>query len=444
MDSLAIDCGCPTLRVDAGDALQGTVTANITRGRAMVDALNHLGIAATALGDHDLEWSVDTLLRRISESRYAWLAANVFDSAGNHRPDWAQPYRMVQIGRFKIAIVGYITSDAKNNLKPELTAGLRFGDGALAIHDVLAEVRAQRPDLTVLLAHAGAACQDDVCTGEVIRLAEGVEPRTIDLLIVGHNHRTINSRVAGIPIVEPLSGGAEIVVADVVKTPAGGREIRAHLEPVTQGEVREEPSLVELVETYARRSEAIGSRVVASIKFPLTREGDQYRLGGLIAEARRNVLRADVGLVRNADITADLAGGPATYGQLFEVQSSQNGLVKVTLTGRRLREMLEHVLERGIPRAHVSGLSVRFDPRRPTGKRVQQIDFSSGRVRNDRTYTLAVDDFVANGGDGYTMLSGLPSENAGALDVDVLATYLRRLPQPVQVTGVVGFTSTRR
>jgi 2',3'-cyclic-nucleotide 2'-phosphodiesterase / 3'-nucleotidase / 5'-nucleotidase len=444
MDSLATDCGCPTLRLDTGDAMQGTVTANVTRGRAMVDALNHLGIAATALGDHDLGWSVDTLLRRISESSYAWLAANVFDSASGYRPDWIQPYRMVQAGRFRIAIVGYITSDAKSNLKPELTAGLRFGDGALAIHDVLAEVRAQRPDLTVLLAHAGAACQEDACTGEVIRLADGVESRTVDLLIAGHTHRTIQTRVAGIPIVGPRSGGADVAVADVVKTPAGGREIRPRLEPVVAGQVREDPSMVEVVEAFGRKTEAISNRVVAAVKFPLTREGDQYRLGSLIAEGRRNVLRADLGLVRNADITADLPGGPVTYGQLFEVQSSQNGMVKVTLTGRRLRELLEHAVERGVPAAHIAGASVRYDPRRPPGKRVQRIDLASGSLRSDGSYTLAVDDFVAGGGDGYTMLSGLPAEPVGTLDVDVLVTYLRRLAQPVQVTGVVGFTSTRR
>jgi 2',3'-cyclic-nucleotide 2'-phosphodiesterase/3'-nucleotidase/5'-nucleotidase len=444
MDSLATDCGCPTLRLDAGDAMQGTVTSNVTRGRVMVDLLNHLGIAATALGDHDLEWSVDTLLRRISESRYPWLGANVFDSVSGRRPDWIQPYRMVQAGRFKIALVGYITSDAKTNLKPEVTAGLRFGDGALAIHDVLTEVRSQRPDLTILLAHAGASCQEDVCTGEAIRLAEGVESHTVDLMIAGHTHRTIDTRVAGIPIIAPLSRGAEIVIADVVKTSAGGQQIRARLEPVVAGQVKEDPAIVDLVESYRRKTEAISSRVVATVKFPLVREGDQYRLGNLIAEARRNVLRADVGLVRNADITGDLVGGPVTYGQLFEVQSSQNSMVKVTLTGRRLREVLEHALERGTPAVHIAGASVRYDPRRSTGKRIQRIALAAGGLRPDGTYTLAVDDFVAGGGDGYTMLAGLPVENAGTLDLDVLVAYLRRLSQPVQVSGVVGFTSTRR
>jgi 5'-nucleotidase len=201
-----------------------------------------------------------------------------------------------------------------------------------------------------------------------------------------------------------------------------------------------------VVEGYRRKADSLAGRVVATIKFPLYRADQEYRLASLIAEARRNVLRADLGLVRSDDIRADLPGGPVSYGQLFEVQSSQNGLVKVTLSGRELREMLEHSFDRrGQPTAQVSGALVHYDPRRPARKRVKDVEFRGGRkLQPDATYTLAVDDFLAAGGEGYTMLMGRPAEPAALLDVDGLITYLKRLPQPVEVTGVTGFISTRR
>jgi 2',3'-cyclic-nucleotide 2'-phosphodiesterase/3'-nucleotidase/5'-nucleotidase len=445
MDSLTADCDCPTIRLDAGDAMQGTVVSNVTRGRAMVEVLNRLNLTAAALGEHDFEWSVDTLRRRISEARYPWLAANVFDSATGRRPDWLAPYRMVQAGNLKIAVVGYITSDAKTSLKAELTSGLRFGDGALAIHDVLAEVRSQRPDLTIVLAHAGASCQGPVCSGEVIQLAEGAESRTIDLLVAGHSHQVVNTRVAGVPIVEAGSDGAGLAIADLVKTVAGGREVRTRVAPVSPESVTANTAMAELVETYRHKADSLTSRVVATVKLPLARSGDQYRLGGLIAEARRNVLRADVGLVDNAGIRADLPAGAVSYGQLFEIQPSQNSLVKVTLSGARLREVLEHALARGgRPTAHVAGVKVRYDPR-ARKRRVQSVELLGGRqLRTGATYTLAVDDFLAAGGDGYTMLLGLPAEPGGMLDVEGLITYLRRLPQPVTVQDQAGFSSSRR
>ncbi len=447
MDSLAADCGCPMLRLDAGDALQGTVTANVTHGRAMVDVLNHLGIAGAALGERDLEWSLDTLQRRMSEARFPWLAANVYDSAARGRPEWALPYHLLQAGSYKVALVGYITSDTKGSLKPGLTRGLRFDDGALALRDVLAEVRAQHPDLTILLAHAGVTCGPSlVCSGEVIRLVEGVEPRTVDLVIAGHSPTPVTTRIAGVPIVQGAEGGAALAVADLVKTAAGGREFRTRLEPVVTDRMSGNQVMAEVAASYRRKADALISRPVATNKFPLTRDGDQYRLGVLIAEARRNVLRTDVGLVRNDDIRGDLPAGPVSYGQLFEVQSSQNGLVKITLSGRRLQEVLEHALDRqGRPTAHVSGVVVRYDPKRPLLKRIRQIELQGGKkLRSGDSYTLATDDFLGVGGEGYAGLMGLPAEPAGMLDVDALALYLRRLPQPLVPPTGQGFISTRQ
>jgi 2',3'-cyclic-nucleotide 2'-phosphodiesterase (5'-nucleotidase family) len=444
MDTLSAECGCPVVRLDAGGAMHGSVSSNITHGRAMVDVLNRLGIAATAMSEGDLTWSVDTLRRRISEARFHWLAANVFDSATGRRPEWAVPYRVLEGGGLKVAVVGYITGDTKASLKAELTRGLRFEDGALAIRDVLAEVRALRPDVTILLAHAGAECDGPVCSGEVVRLADAVEPRTLDLIVGGHTHRRVDTRVAGISIVE-ADGAGTVAVADVVRTSAGGREVRTRLQTIGPDRVNADEGMALLVDEYRRRTDAITSRVVAGIKFPLPRGGDQHRLGGMIAEARRNVLRADVGLVANSEIGADLPAGQVTYGQLYRVQPSENGLVKVTLTGAQLREVLEQSLSRnGRPEAHVAGARVRYDPRRPAGRRIQRLELlGSRKFQPNAEYTLATDDFLASGGEGYRALVNRPSVPASMLDIDAVIAYLKRLPQPAEFTAPPGFQSTR-
>ncbi len=444
MDSLDAGCGCPVLRLDAGDQMQGTFLSNVTAGRSMIEALNHLGLTAATIGNHDLDWSVDTLRRRMAESRYTWLAANVFDSVSGRRPEWATPYRVVQAGGLKVAVVGYITAESKEAIKAEWTAGLRFGEGVLPINDVLTEVRALRPDVTILLAHAGADCHGTVCTGEMIRFADAVASKTIDLIIAGHTHELVNTRIAGVPIVEAGVGGRALAVADLVRTPAGGREVRTRIVPVNPDSIREDAVVSALVEGYSRRAESATKRIVASLKLPLFRRGNQYPLGYLIAEARRNVLRADLGLVGNGGIRSELAGGPVTYGQLYEVQPFQNALVRLTLTGRQLQEVLEHALAGGTPAAHVAGAVVRYDPRRRAGQRIRSVEVQGRALRRDGRYTLAVDDFLSGGGDGYNMLIGLPAEPGGILDVDAVITYLRRLPPPVEIIARPGFVSNRR
>jgi 2',3'-cyclic-nucleotide 2'-phosphodiesterase (5'-nucleotidase family) len=107
--------------------------------------------------------------------------------------------------------------------------------------------------------------------------------------------------------------------------------------------------------------------------------------------------------------------------------------------------VLEHAIDsEGRPTAHVAGVKVRYDPR-ARKSRLRGVELPGGRkFRADATYTLAVDDFLAGGGDGYAALVGLPAEPGGMLDVEGLITYLRRLPQPVTVQAGSGFSSTRR
>lgn len=444
-DSLGADCDCAQLRLDAGDAMQGTPVQNESRGRAGMGLLGGLGYSAAALSDHDFDWSVDVLRQRLEESPYPWLAANLVDSATGRRPDWITPYRMVDVGGMSVAVVGYITSDTKRLLPADRTRGLRFGEGELALHAVLGEVAALRPALTILLAHAGGSCDAVACTGEIVRLADELRGSGVRLIVAGHTHQVITASVAGIPILETGSRGEMIGVADLVKTPAGGFEIRLGVVPVDSslrgGDARFRAEL----DRYERRSDSVLTRPLAELKRPLVRAGAQFPLGALIADARRNALRADLGLVRTEAIRADLPSGPVTYARLAAVEPDRGDLVRLTITGAQLSALLERALAGTGPTVHLAGAQVRYDPRAQAGKRVRGVTLTGGgKLRNDSEYTLATDEATAGGAGGMSPLAGVQYEREGLLDVEAVGAFLRRLPQPVEASAPAGFVSTRR
>lgn len=444
-DSLGADCDCPQVRLDAGDAMQGTPVQDETRGRAGMELLGRLGYAAAAVGDHDFDWSAETLRQRMTESPYPWLAANVVDSATGRRPDWLVPYRMLDVAGMPVAVIGYITPDTKATLPDDRTRGLRFNEGELGLHDVLAEVAGRKPAATILLAHAGGACDSVVCSGEIVRLAEQLGRSGISLIVAGHTHRVITTRVAGIPILETGSGGRTVGVADLVKTPAGGLEFRVGVVPVDSARAGGNAELRAALDSYRRRSDTILTRPLATLKRPLVREGTQYPLGALIAEARRNVLRTDLGLVRTASIHADLPAGGATYERLSAVEPERSDLVKVTLSAVQLTALLEQALALdGGATVHLAGAQVRYDPRAPVGRRVREVLLQGGRkLRRDAEVTLATDLPTIEGAGELTVLRGLTYQRAGLLDVEAVAGFLRRLPQPVEVGPAATFISTR-
>ncbi|MEO8226280.1 MAG: 5'-nucleotidase C-terminal domain-containing protein [Gemmatimonadota bacterium] len=438
MDSAAAQChGCPVLRLDAGDEMQGTLESNLFYGRSVIEAFNRMGIQAAAIGNHDFDWSVDTLRQRMAQSRYPWLSANIFDSTTGKRPAWATPYRILNAGPLRVAVIGWITPVTKTIVRAEYVRGLRFAAGAAAIQDVLAEVKAQQPDVTILLAHSGAFCDSLKCNGEILDLARELGPGAVDMIVSGHTHSLVNTAVGAVHVVQARSSGRSLAVIDLVRTPVGARDERSRVEDVYDDTVAPDSAIAALVATYAVRTDSLARRTVTTIKLPLLKAGEdegQYPLGNLIADAQRNVARADVALMNNGGIRgAGLPAGPVSYRQLFELAPFQNNVVRVTVTGAVLRAAMEHALESGRPDAHISGMTVRYDPKRPAGKRVVEMRLSSGKPVNDKaTYSLATLDFMQTGGSGYAMLIPLPVERGFGTDIEALLAYLRRLPQPVE------------
>jgi 2',3'-cyclic-nucleotide 2'-phosphodiesterase (5'-nucleotidase family) len=165
----------------------------------------------------------------------------------------------------------------------------------------------------------------------------------------------------------------------------------------------------------------------------------------VLAEARRNLARADLGLVRNQSIRADLPAGLVTLAKLREVEPAGSELVRLTLTGAQVQSLLERALEGPDgPTIHLAGGRVRYDPGAAAGRRVKEVTLGSRKLRPRESYTLATDDSTAAGAGGFTMLVGRPLERVGLLDVEAAATYLRRLPQPVEIEASPAFQSTRR
>jgi 2',3'-cyclic-nucleotide 2'-phosphodiesterase (5'-nucleotidase family) len=180
------------------------------------------------------------------------------------------------------------------------------------------------------------------------------------------------------------------------------------------------------------------------MKRPLARAGDQSPLGALLAEARRNALHADLGLIRVESIRADLPAGPVTYERLSAVEPARADLVRLTVTGLQLTAVLERALAGLGPTVYLAGAQVRYDPTAAPGKRIRGVILQGGRkLRAAGEYSLATDAATAAGAGGLAPLAGVATERAGLMDVEAVAAFLRRLPQPVEGSRAAAFVSTR-
>jgi len=433
MDEAAAECDCISLRVDAGDQMQGTLISNLTYGASTVAALNLLELDAAAIGNHGFDWSVDTLRQRIEEAEYEWLAANVFDSVSGERSEWAKPYHIADLPGLRVAYIGFVTSGTKQIVYAPRAAGLSFGSGRDAIADILEQVRAENPDLTILTAHAAARCDDAGCTGEIISLAQELEPGDVDLIVAGHPHQVVTTEVNGIPIVQAGAHGSALGVVDLFRDGRSGWRAELEVRRLYTDDFVPDARLQDLVLGYSRAADSLSSRSVATLAEAPTSES---QLGNIIADGLRASARSDVALINYGGIRAPLPAGPITYGLLYAVMPFDNQLVRLTISGAELSRLLEQALGR----VSASGVEVTFDPDLSAGSRILNVRFTDGRLLDESgSYTLAVGKYLAEGGDGYTVLLNLPREDVGMRTLDALIAHMREAPQPFALPSSTRF-----
>jgi 2',3'-cyclic-nucleotide 2'-phosphodiesterase/3'-nucleotidase/5'-nucleotidase len=423
LDSLATDCGCTVVRIDAGDEMSGTPVSNFAFGRPVIAAFNASAIDAAAIGDHEFDWTVDTLRARLREARYQFVSANLTDTAGRV-PDWVEPWTLITRGGARVAIIGLTTTTTPANTRPRNVAGLMFGNLTAAVQRVLPAARAAA-DFVLVAAHAGET--------EITDLAHGLDSGSVDLIVAGHTHQRVDTMVHGIPIVQAGTSGQAIAVVDFIRRAGGlGRQVRARLETPWADSVTPDTALANDLARVQRAADSITSQPVTTLRLNLRRDGDEYPLGRLVADAYQNMGRADVGLINSGGIRADLAAGPVSYGALYEVLPFRNRVVRLSVSGALLRQMLEQALASGSPDVHVAGLQVWYDPALASGHRIRRVRLASGRdLDPGQTYTAALSDFLADGGAGYAMLPGLPRIDTGLVDLDAVIAYLSVLHKPV-------------
>src|SRR5207245_500641 len=118
-------------------------------------ALRQAFTPSAPTGNHEFDWTVDTLRARMAEAHYHFLAANITDTAGTARPDWTEPFTVIQRGGVRVAVIGLALPATPQTTSPRNVRGLAFGDGGRAVRHVLPQARAAG-DYVIVVAHVGA------------------------------------------------------------------------------------------------------------------------------------------------------------------------------------------------------------------------------------------------------------------------------------------------
>ena len=366
----------------------------------------------------------------------------------------------------KIGFIGMTLEGTKEIVSQQGVAGLDFADAADTANRYATELRARGVQTIVVLLHEGGvqtgpqAFDINGCNGlagPIVNLAERMDD-SIDVIVSGHPHPAYNCEIDGKLVTSASSFGRLVTDIDLDIDRRTGEVITASAQNVIV--TRNQPKNAAQTALIARYRTALGpiaSEVVGETGVALTRVQEQLfptgttsaigesTLGNVIADAQLaatdDEVRAVAAFMNPGGVRADLDAGPVTYEEAFTVQPFANNLVTLDITGTQLQCLLEQQFTVGrtlYPSDTVSyvvdpaGITAPASADPCTGSRVIDASVTIGGtpVAADQTLRVTVNNFLAGGGDGFSVLTGGTNLVTGPIDLDAFTSYLKK-NQPV-------------
>ncbi len=450
------------LLLDAGDCLQGDNASYYynyvdTDGvHPFVQIVDYMGYDAIAVGNHDIETGhkvYDKVATQLRDRGIPFMGANAV-SDDDDSPYFAS-YKMFRRGGFSVAVIGFTNPNIKEWLGPALWEGMEFESLTDCVQDWVDRVRKkERPDVVVVLTHSGTGPGDgSVLESQGLDLLESLEG--VDVLVCSHDHRPYTSEKDGLWL---INGGARAgYVGHVVITrkKGAGKQLRGEVVRMDKNKVD-----VGMKERFRPDFEAVRDftvRPVGHLDMELhTREAylGMCDYVNLVHTVQLQSSGAQISFAAPLTFNGTVKSGQVIYDDMFTIYPFENQLYVMKLTGKEIRQYLEHSYDGWIQTPGEHALKIRQEPdartgsrrwsfegrtynfdsaaglvytvnlTRPAGQRVQIRSLADGsRFDEDREYTVAMTSYRANGG-GEMLTKGI------GLDADELAGRIEgRFPE---------------
>lgn len=449
--------------VAAGDLVGASpLLSSLFRDEPTIEAFNLMGMDAAAMGNHELDRGQPDLLRLqaggchptegckgpvpYAGANFPYLAANTVVQATGKT--LFPPYFVKRFEGIPVAFIGLTLKGTPNMVVPSGTRGLRFDDEADSVNALVPELQQQGIEAIVVLIHEGGLPSGDYneCPGlsgpmeTIVRRMS----KAVDVVISGHTHTAYNCVIDGRPVTSAHRYGTLVTQIDLTidRRTRDVTSARAENLIVDIAKLAPDARLAELVATYERLVRPLAQRPVTRLAAPFSLSVDEAtgetELGRLIADAQLAATReqgAQLAMMNRGGVRATLGSQgrlDIVYEDVFAVQPFYNQLVTLTFTGAQLLQMLEQQVgsQRAEPMYVSRGFSYTWDSRRPSGQRVlaETVRLDGRPITPEQRIRVTMNNFVAEGGDGYSIARQGSERSPGAIDSDALEAYLKAHP----------------
>jgi 5'-nucleotidase len=449
--------GAQSLVLGGGDLIGASPpVSGLLHDEPAVQALGLMGLQYSTVGNHELDDGLANLLRLqqggcfedgqcVDRAPFQYLAANVVYHATG--APVLPPYTIEEISGVRIGLIGITSRQTPTIVAPKGIEGLDFLDEATTVNKYVRALQHKGVETIVVLINPGTdGSLEGVPASDLGRIVDAMDD-AVDVVISGSSAQGgFNGTIDGKLVTQAYWDGIAYADIDLVLDRDSGDVVSKQANLVrTYGDIfpgsTPDPETQTLVESTTNLVAPLIDRVVGTAAATITREqssAGESALGDLIADALRAKGGTQLAFVNPGSIRGDIAPGDVTWGDLFALEPFGNDVIRMTLTGAQLDQLLEQQWLNTPNRVlQVSGIEYAWSPFAPPGDRVapEDIRIDGQPLDLDATYTVTTNAYLAAGGDNFSVfLDAANHEVVGGTDHDAFVEYVESLQQPFIAT----------
>lgn len=407
--------------VFGGDLAGGTLFGGAYKGEPMVEALDEIGIDLANFGSHDFDFKPEHTKRLVAQSQFPWMTSNLTESDGKPFAGTPKMY-MRELGGLKIGFVSVTDAVATTTNEGEV----KETDPLSSAKKAATELKRKGADVVIAIAQTSS---------DVLKKLVGVNE--IDAILAEEvaEERPGITIVNGKPVLAPCGNLGCVIQLDITKKKDEPPIFDTIVRPLDE-HTPKDPAMKEFENKWMEKLNTKYQVPVAKALEALPWDGVYTRetaLGNLVADAFQAQYNADIGFIQGGGLRAPLAKGDVSIKSLFSVLPFGNKVVLVQMTGKEIRDYLEHGVagikeNRGL--LQVSGLQYSVDRTKPDGTQVTSIKVNGKELSNDALFKVALPSFLIKGGDKFPIIEGskiIVGESEAPEDKLVLTEYCKKL-----------------
>ncbi|WP_239690939.1 bifunctional metallophosphatase/5'-nucleotidase [Chromobacterium sphagni] len=454
-----------TVVVSAGDLIGASpLVSGLFHDEPTIEAMNLLGLDINAVGNHEFDDGQAELLRmqnggckpgsattcqnggKFVGAKFKFLAANV------QKPDGGTlfpAYEIKKYGNIPVAFIGMTLKGTPEIVSPTGLQGLNFKDEADTVNQLIPKLKQQGVAAVVVVVHEGGYQSGSFndcngVSGPIVDIV-GKLDKAVGLVVTGHTHQAYNCVIDGRRVTSAKNYGQLFTEIDFKLDPATKGFVPGSIQAANRlvgQDIAPRAEVTSLIKIYQSLVASIANRVVGQAAGALTRgvnAAGESTLGDVIADSQLAAGReqgAVAAFMNPGGIRADIApaaGGGVSYQQIYTVQPFGNTMMTMTLTGQQIDQLLEQQWSNPTQPKILqvsAGFSYEWSQSAPAGNKVDisSIKINGVAIDPQAAYRVQVNNFIAGGGDGFTVLTKGGNRVGGVVDVNALEDYFQTRP----------------